>query len=240
MDRRTELRCLAGTRERRNLAAPLVEIRGESGSGVRVEGYASVFDAPYTLYEGSSLEFEETVDKRAFDKTLASNPDVPLLLNHDGMPLARTKSGTLSLGVDGHGLQISAELDSRDPEAKSVLVKMERGDVDEMSFAFYTIRDTWSADDTKRSLNEVSIHKGDVSIVRYGANPATSVGIARAIEALAEMPEEKQAEVIATLKERGALEAVKAARAALVAPAEGAPRTMSLADALAIVDGYDR
>lgn len=234
MDRRSDL---LGSRERRLLAAPLTEIRGATGSLVEVEGYASVFESPYRLYEGSSLEFEETVARSAFDKTLASSPDVPLLLNHDGLPLARTKSGTLRLSTDDHGLKTNATLDISDPEAKSAVVKMERGDLDEMSFAFYTIRDSWSADDSKRRLEEVSINKGDVSIVNYGANPATSVAVMRAMQALAEMPDDQRAEVIENIAERGLLEQVRSALTASAAIKRGDAQTTSVRAARALVEG---
>jgi HK97 family phage prohead protease len=234
MDRRSDL---LGSRERRLLAAPLTEIRGATGSLVEVEGYASVFEAPYTLYAGSMLEFEETVARSAFDKTLASNPDVPLLLNHDGAPLARTKSGTLTLSTDDHGLLTRASLDTSDPEAKSLVVKMDRGDLDEMSFAFYTIRDKWSDDESKRRLEEVSIHKGDVSIVNYGANPATSVGVMRAIEALAEMPEDKRAEVLEQIRAAGLLETVRDAQRTLAAFTRGDAKTTSIKAARALIEG---
>jgi hypothetical protein len=50
---------------------------------------------------------------------------------------------------------------------------MERGDLDEMSFAFRVTRQEWNEDYTERWINEVNLSKGDVSIVNYGANPHT-------------------------------------------------------------------
>jgi phage head maturation protease len=52
---------------------------------------------------------------------------------------------------------------------------MERGDLDEMSFAFQVIRQEWSPDYTQRDITEVKLF--DVSVVTYPANPATSVGL---------------------------------------------------------------
>jgi hypothetical protein len=51
---------------------------------------------------------------------------------------------------------------------------MERGDVDEMSFGFWVTRQQWSPDYDQRDILEVSLNKGDVSVVNYGANPATA------------------------------------------------------------------
>jgi phage head maturation protease len=50
--------------------------------------------------------------------------------------------------------------------------------VDEMSFAFRVTRQMWSPDYDQRDILEVDIHRGDVSVVNFGANPATTVGAA--------------------------------------------------------------
>jgi hypothetical protein len=50
---------------------------------------------------------------------------------------------------------------------------MRRGDVDEMSFAFRVNEQEWSPDYSERTITEVNLHRGDVSIVTFGANPHT-------------------------------------------------------------------
>jgi HK97 family phage prohead protease len=135
----------------------------------------------------------------AFDRTLSAKPDVVLNINHGeggtGLPLARTTSGTLELRTDKKGLEPRASLDLRDPDVQALQVKVERGDVDQMSFAFRTIRQEWNDDEEKRTLLELSLDRGDVSIVTNGANPKTSVQLRDMIVALANMdPEEAAAE----------------------------------------------
>ena len=165
--------------ERRNVHCTEFELRSD-GNTLRLEGYASVFDKPYEVNGGPNGNgWDEIVTRSAFERTLSENPDVHLLINHDGLPLARTKSGTLHLSTDSTGLLTRADLDRRDPDVKSLEIKMERGDLDEMSFAFRVKRQSWSADDTVRSLEEISLHKGDVSVVNWGANPNTSAKILR-------------------------------------------------------------
>lgn len=161
--------------ERRAVAVSDFEIR-KSGDKLSLDGYASVFNSAYEVYGGPVHGgWNEVVDPKAFDVTLREKPDLHLLINHEGLPLARTKSGTLVLSTDNHGLRVKApDLDRRDPDVQRLEVKMERGDMDEMSFAFRTKRDRWSEDDSERRLLEVSLHKGDVSVVNFGANPATS------------------------------------------------------------------
>jgi len=125
----------------------------------------------------------------AFRKTLTETPDVRLLVNHEGLPLARTKNGTLRLYEDEVGLRFEADLPDTQ-QAKDLYALIERGDVDQMSFAFRVIRQKWNPDRTERTLTEVSLADGDVSVVTYPAYPATSVEarelIKNAIQAIKE------------------------------------------------------
>ena len=63
---------------------------------------------------------------------------------------------------------------------------MGRGDMDEMSFAFRTIRHEWNDDESERRLLELNLDKGDVSVVNFGASPHTSAGVRSALAAIAE------------------------------------------------------
>lgn len=163
--------------ETRTVAATF-EMRDDSTTGApTLEGYAATFGRPYDMGP-----FSEQVDRRAFDRTLGLSPDVRLLVDHTGQPLARTKSGTLALSVDDSGLHARATLDPADPDVQRLLPKMRRGDLDEMSFAFRVAPggDAWDYTDperTMRTLNEVSLAGGDVSVVTYPANPTTSVSV---------------------------------------------------------------
>lgn len=165
---------LAGVVERRTFTLGDAEIRSDGGL-LKFDGYASLFDTPYDMYGGPNKGgWIEQVDRRAFDRTLSGGADVVLLINHEGMPLARTSSGTLELSTDRVGLRARAQLDTRDPDVQSLAVKMERGDMNEMSFAFRTVRQEWNDEESQRSLLELNLDKGDVSVVNNGANPKTS------------------------------------------------------------------
>jgi hypothetical protein len=118
--------------------------------------------------------FTETIRSGSFAKTIADGADVPFKLNHDGMTLARTKSGTMQLSEDSTGLHVEAKFDPNNSAVRDMRSAMERGDMDEMSFGFRVIRQDWSPDFLQRDISEVSLHKGDVSLVNYGANPATA------------------------------------------------------------------
>lgn len=186
---------LLGSPERRTRSIDDFELRGD-GDSLTLTGYASVFDHAYPVGGGPEHGgWNETVDVDAFKRTLSDKPDTHLLINHAGMPLARTKSGTMRLGTDSHGLHVEADLDRRDPDVQALEVKMGRGDMDEMSFAFRTIRHEFNEDLSERRMLEVSIHKGDVSVVNFGANPATSSQLRSLMAALAD-DDEKARQVI--------------------------------------------
>lgn len=139
---------------------------------MKFSGYASVTDTPYDMGW-----YTESIKRGAFAKTLAEKPDVQLLVNHGGLPLARTLSGTMSLSEDRTGLLVDADLDGEDPDVLGLARKMKRGDIDQMSFAFRTTRQEWNEDYTDRQITECNIHRGDVSVVNQGANPATSASV---------------------------------------------------------------
>lgn len=148
------------------------EVRNADTSAPTIEGYAATFDQPYDL--GA---FREQVDRDAFKRTLGTGPDVRFLVDHAGQPLARTKSGTLELAPDAHGLHMRAkELDMSDPDVQRLIPKVRRGDLDEMSFAFRVPAggDEWDSGYTLRTLRNVELNGGDVSIVTYPANPNTA------------------------------------------------------------------
>lgn len=224
---------LAGVTERRHLPAREFELRAEGESALKLTGYASVFDAPYDVWGGPAAGgFTETIDRKAFDVTLRGKPDVHLLINHEGMPLARTKSGTLKLSTDRTGLYVEADLDRRDPDVQRLQSKMERGDMDEMSFAFRAIRQEWNDDETDRRLTEVSIDRGDVSVVNYGANPATSTSLRSLLAGLNDDAVLAEARSI----DRSDLAAAHQRLAKIIREAEPEqPRGMSLAEARALL-----
>lgn len=161
------------TFERRMTASGL-EIR-EASDLVTLSGFASTYDQPYDMGW-----YSERVAPGAFKRTLGQKPDVRLLVNHTGLPLARTTSGTLVLdGEDSRGLRVTANLDPSDPDVQSLVPKMRRGDLSQMSFAFRVMPDgdEWSKDMTQRTLRALDINDGDVSVVTYPANPNATVGL---------------------------------------------------------------
>ena len=133
-------------------------------------GYASVFNSPYSVADSRGV-YNEIVNQGAFTKTLSERDDVKFLINHDGIPLARTKSGTLELREDEHGLFVKAKLDESNPRVAEISSALKRGDLSEMSFGFHAIKDEFSENGETRTLKELRLL--DVSVVTWPANPAT-------------------------------------------------------------------
>ena len=148
-----------------------LEVRATPDGGAILEGYATVYNFAYDLGGGPDAGgFTEIIASGAAAKS-AAEADVRLLVNHDGIPVARTKSGTMVLTSDDIGLKVQATLDPMNPVAASLRSAMERGDMDQMSFAFKVVRDSWDPQMNVRTIQEVKLF--DVSMVTYPANPAT-------------------------------------------------------------------
>lgn len=152
------------------------EVRADS-EGLTVEGYAAVFNEEADI----GGMFREIIAPGAF-KDAIGRDDVVFLINHDGLPLARTRSGTLELSEDKRGLKIRTVLDPEDPDVKSIAGKMKRGDLDKMSFAFWPEVEEWddSGEVPVRTIKQAALH--DVSIVTKPAYDGTEIGL-RSLEA---------------------------------------------------------
>jgi hypothetical protein len=150
-----------------------IEVRNENGTGpIVLTSYGSVFNESYTI-RGGEFRFEEVVAPGAFKRSLASRPDVVFRTEHSGPPLARTTNNTLRLSEDAVGLRYEAHLDRDDPDVQALVPKIRSGNLTESSFAFRVVRDAWSDDRSKRTMQELDIDRGDVSIVTFAASQGT-------------------------------------------------------------------
>lgn len=200
------------------MRAQLIERDGKSF--YELDGYASTVDEPYEMYDFWG-PYTEIVDRDAFTVTLGADPDVAFLLNHRGTTMARTKSGTLTLSVDDHGLRSIALLNPERGDVKDLVHAINDRDIDQMSFAFRIIRGAWSPDYTEYRILEVDLDRGDVSAVNYGANPNTSIS-ARAKQALAAV-DELPLTLLRAFVQRGEQRLLGVDTAASVAVTERAP-----------------
>jgi HK97 family phage prohead protease len=171
--RRTDEGVETPERELRTVSATGLELRAEDGKPPTLSGYALVYENRYDIGGGPEAGgFTETIARGAAAKS-AGEADVRLLVNHTGVPLARTKSGTLRLESDDIGLRVDAELDPANPAVAELRSAMGRGDLDAMSFAFKAVRQSFDTNTDVRTINELKLY--DVSVVTFPANPATVV-----------------------------------------------------------------
>lgn len=171
---------------RHALVVPLTGIEWRQAENGRSEdytlrGHAAVFNS----LSGDLGGFREIIEPGAFRAALRSNPDVRLLFNHDAnYVMARTASGTLELREDAQGLHVWARVAPLG-WVSDLRASMQRGDIDQMSFAF-TLRDGEGADDWAvtddgqivRTIRADGIADlFDVSVVTYPAYEATDAGM---------------------------------------------------------------
>lgn len=140
------------TIENRSIEA--IEIRTD---GRKLQGYAALFGTEARIGGGMI----ETIAAGAFTNTLATRADILALVDHDpSRVLARTKSGTLRLTEDAHGLAF--ELDVPDTQAgRDILVMAKRGDLGGMSFGFTATDEMVDGD--RRELRAVELF--EISVV---------------------------------------------------------------------------
>lgn len=127
-------------KERRVITATVkVERRGDSDIPTLV-GYAAKFDQVTDI----GGFFNEVIRKGAFTGTIEDKDDVRALHNHDqNIVLGRTGPGTLRLKEDETGLRV--EIDPPDTQqARDLMVSIDRGDIDQMSFGFTVEEEKWN------------------------------------------------------------------------------------------------
>ena len=140
-------------------------------------GHAAVFNS---LSQDLGGFFEE-IRSGAFTDAIESD-DVRALFNHDpNYVLGRNISGSLTLAEDSRGLSI--DIIPPDTQwARDLAVSISRGDINQMSFSFQTIDDSWAHDarGTVRTLNKVRLL--DVSPVTYPAYLAADIAMRTAAD----------------------------------------------------------
>lgn len=188
-----------GGRELRAFGLTSTEAR-DSGKGdgqFTLVGHAAVFDM-WSLDLGF---FREKIARGAFDAVLSRNPDVWHLWDHDPRyVLARTTNKTLELSVDPRGLRFWSRI-APTSYAADLRVLVERGDVDQASFAFTVARDEWLIEEDAAGNEQISrtilevAELYDVTTTAMGAYPQTDTQLARSkvlthLRTIGQLPEE--------------------------------------------------
>jgi len=170
----------AGSRATVRAALAGVQVRDAADGGtLEFLGHASVYEQAYEMWDMFGPYTEIVTEGAGTDSLARADLDVPLVLGHDQLRrMARTTTGTLILTEDATGLSVRAPaLDPSDYDVAYIAPKLRSGLVDEMSFAFRIESGQWSPDYTEYRINRYDIHRGDVAIVGYGANPYTGASL---------------------------------------------------------------
>ena len=191
--------------ERRGM---LLEMRakpdGTGGTDFVFEGYGATFDQPFEMWDPWGDPYSEVVREGAFTRSLG-NPglDVPFLIGHNdaGIPLARTRNGTMQLSQDSRGLHVQATMDGSRSDVRNLASAVERGDLDEMSIGFVTMGHEWSPDWETRAMTDLELHRGDVSAVALAANPSTAGSTMIALSSGKPREQRAQDEIVDTSKQ---------------------------------------
>lgn len=154
------------------------EHRADDGGEKIVEGYASTFNQPYTLYKKDNVTIREQVDPQAFDETDMS--DVIMQYDHQGRVFARITNGTLEVTPDERGLHVRASLGGT-TLGRQLYEEIDGGYTTKMSFGFTITGEKNDRQDNEDGSIEVlrtitGIGKlYDVSAVSIPANDATTI-----------------------------------------------------------------
>lgn len=145
-----------------------VEVRKDSDKRT-LSGYAVVWNSDTTIGD----YFIERIAPGAF--TAAIRGDVLALVAHDyARVIGRTKSKTLRLSEDTHGLKVEIDVPNT-TDGNDLWELVERGDVTGMSFGFRATKQEW--DDTgeipQRTVIEAELY--EVTATAIPAYPDTSL-----------------------------------------------------------------
>lgn len=195
-------------REYRSMILEVREMEEDSDEKF-VEGYATTFDEPYTLWTDDEVIVREQVLRSAFDDTDMS--DVIFQYDHEGRVFARLSNNTLALDKDDHGLKVTANLGGTS-EGRNLYEEIAGGYTTKMSFGF-TVEDDETTDvgeeEGKRVFLRTIKKVGklyDVSAVSLPANEYTTISARKQLEGVIE---ELQEEIRVLEEKRRNMEAKK-------------------------------
>ena len=188
-------------KEIRTIDVQDLELRMDGDNPV-VVGYGAVFNSMSNDLGG----FREYIGSEAFEGRLED--DVRFLINHDGMPLARTTNGTLRLSVDERGLKYEAKLNPNVSTSRDLMELLKDGTINQSSFAFIVEDDSWEMKDgmNVRTINKVS-RLYDVSAVTYPAYNEASSSVA--LRSMQEWQDKEEAKKLEESLEAEKLEGIK-------------------------------
>lgn len=163
------------------------EIRANEDGTMKVSGYVNLTEQLSNVL-GLTKKFKEKIAKGAFAKALKNaTKDIDFLSEHDNKKiLASTRNGSLELTEDEQGLFMSATI-APTSYGKDSYELIKSGILQNMSFGFRTIKDSWKAIENglyERTILELELF--EVSVVRDPAYSQSTIA-ARGIDLVEEV-----------------------------------------------------
>lgn len=194
-------------REYRNFTLSVIENDQEQENESRtVNGYASTFNEPYTLFEDEDMVIREQVAPEAFND--ADMSDVIMQYDHEGRVFARMSNGTLTVEPDEHGLAVRAELGGTEL-GRQLYEEIRGGYTTKMSFGFSVPDDgeTWDqVTEGTRTIHTRTITRVrkvyDVSAVSLPANDGTEISVRNLSEGVIEKVKAERLKALETERRR--------------------------------------
>lgn len=158
-----------------------------------ISGYAIVFNQLSEDLGG----FREIVKPEAVQQWMKSNPDIPMLREHDwSRMLARTASETLKLNADERGLSYAFDIPNT-TDGNDVREQIKRGDLKGASFGFRVMPDgdqwaTGSDGSVLRTLLNIDVR--EISLTPFPAYRQTTAAVRDRIQVIQRSPQTWQLE----------------------------------------------
>ena len=159
--------------EKRALTVSFRAIDSDDGSK-KLVGRAIVYNK-----ESEDMGFTEIIKSGAATEALKKS-DIRALFGHNSdtlLPLGRTSAGTLRTNETKDGVDV--EIDPPDTQfARDLMVSIDRGDIQDMSFAFTVADDVWETKDGRdlRTITKMD-ELFDVSFVSFPAYSDTTAAL---------------------------------------------------------------
>lgn len=149
-------------------------VRSDVKEDRKMVGHAAVFGEPADI----GGWFREQIEPGAFTASIKKD-DIRALWNHNpDYVLGRNTAGTLTLAEDDKGLK--TEINPPDTQwARDLAVSIERGDINQMSFAFEVLAVEWiRGEDKELDLRKIKkVRLFDVSPVTFPAYEGTDIAL---------------------------------------------------------------
>ena len=171
------------------IAIPVVLEAAEKGAQ---EWQFSGYSCAYGVVFWGRWGYQQVVEAGALDKCMtAEGFDCVLVgIDHDGPPHARTiatgETRRLHLSSDDYGQKVEARIPMGDASGDMIRERIEAGVLTEMSLVATIVDYEWGGGDySVQRITELDQNRGDVSIVVYGMNPETMIGMPTSVSATA-------------------------------------------------------